>query len=466
MKDKVVFISHSSKDKEIADRICNIFEDGGLGCWIAPRDIPYGNVWTEEIVSAIEASKVMLFIFSENSNDSMEVIKEINLALKNSVTIIPIHTTDIEYNKTLKYFLSLYQHYRIDDNNSDDSITVLRDRISLYLNGSAEIKDPDALTDGFFDEVEFIGVNIDDELDAKFYEIFEVNKNSDDKKKNVTGDIRQKLRDKICQNILSRMFGNPDAPDANDDLENQTSEKSDAMSKYFSITEKGTSTLCYMVRRVFIEPSFSVEYITEQLDCAIEKLENGEHKITYFADDCDSAGHPIILITFPDDPNFVMVNMGFLDNDTVMVSKKPETVALSTISRGDGELKRFRANENGTAIVIDPDTCEAIERKRHYDRVAGKWIYYMEVISNKSYFSWKIQNSNPDGKASAYDIGYGYYKGRYGLKQNVIEAVYWFDKAATPKAYECLCDIFKNDPLLADEEFYSIYSRLAKEAEE
>ena len=37
MPDKV-FISHSSKDKEIADAICQHLESAGVLCWIAPRD--------------------------------------------------------------------------------------------------------------------------------------------------------------------------------------------------------------------------------------------------------------------------------------------------------------------------------------------------------------------------------------------------------------------------------------------
>ncbi|MBV8722991.1 MAG: toll/interleukin-1 receptor domain-containing protein, partial [Candidatus Eremiobacteraeota bacterium] len=34
-----VFISHSSKDREIADAICRHLEAMGVSCWIAPRDI-------------------------------------------------------------------------------------------------------------------------------------------------------------------------------------------------------------------------------------------------------------------------------------------------------------------------------------------------------------------------------------------------------------------------------------------
>jgi len=40
---KSVFISHSSKDKAIADVIVYSLEQEGISVWIAPRDIPDGT---------------------------------------------------------------------------------------------------------------------------------------------------------------------------------------------------------------------------------------------------------------------------------------------------------------------------------------------------------------------------------------------------------------------------------------
>ena len=44
-----VFISHSSKDKKLADRICDELEERGISCRIAPRDITPGKEWAGEI---------------------------------------------------------------------------------------------------------------------------------------------------------------------------------------------------------------------------------------------------------------------------------------------------------------------------------------------------------------------------------------------------------------------------------
>ena len=37
--ERMVFISHSTADKTIADAICHRLEEAGVRCWIAPRDI-------------------------------------------------------------------------------------------------------------------------------------------------------------------------------------------------------------------------------------------------------------------------------------------------------------------------------------------------------------------------------------------------------------------------------------------
>jgi len=48
-----VFISYSSKDKQIADAACASLEHDGISCWIAPRDIEPGRVFHNAIVDAI-----------------------------------------------------------------------------------------------------------------------------------------------------------------------------------------------------------------------------------------------------------------------------------------------------------------------------------------------------------------------------------------------------------------------------
>lgn len=104
--EKRIFISHSSKDHEVAQSICDALEENGLKCWIAPRDIPYGTQWAGEISKAIENSSAFLFLSSGSSNASPQVSREIQLAIENSVPIIPIRLDGSQYSDANKYYLA------------------------------------------------------------------------------------------------------------------------------------------------------------------------------------------------------------------------------------------------------------------------------------------------------------------------------------------------------------------------
>ena len=91
-----VFISHSSKDKPIADGICANLEAAGLRCWIAPRDIDSGDDWPTAIAKAIAASQVMVLVFSAHSNSSEQVSRELFLAANSKLVIIPFKIENVK----------------------------------------------------------------------------------------------------------------------------------------------------------------------------------------------------------------------------------------------------------------------------------------------------------------------------------------------------------------------------------
>lgn len=55
---KQIFICYSSRDKIYAELICSIIEKNDIDCWIAPRDIDPGKIYSEEIIKAIENRKM------------------------------------------------------------------------------------------------------------------------------------------------------------------------------------------------------------------------------------------------------------------------------------------------------------------------------------------------------------------------------------------------------------------------
>ena len=100
-----VFISHSSKDRLTANAVCNRLESAGIRCWIAPRDIIPGEGWSASIMRGIDASKVMVLIFSENANVSAHVRREVAHACDHEVTVIPMRIRDVTPKEGLKYYL-------------------------------------------------------------------------------------------------------------------------------------------------------------------------------------------------------------------------------------------------------------------------------------------------------------------------------------------------------------------------
>lgn len=100
-----VFISYSSRDKNIADAVCHSLEENGIACWIAPRDVLAGTRYATQIMQSIKACKVMVLIFSENSNNSEHVGNEIDKGFNSGKPIIPFMIDKAEMNDELEYYL-------------------------------------------------------------------------------------------------------------------------------------------------------------------------------------------------------------------------------------------------------------------------------------------------------------------------------------------------------------------------
>lgn len=102
-----VFISHSSKDKAIANAVCHELEENGIKCWIAPRDEVAGEDYENQIISAIHSAKVVVLISSQNANLSQHVLSEIATAFNspNMQCIIPFRVEDFTYCPKLQYLI-------------------------------------------------------------------------------------------------------------------------------------------------------------------------------------------------------------------------------------------------------------------------------------------------------------------------------------------------------------------------
>ena len=100
-----VFISHSSKDKTIADAVCARLEARGIRCWIAPRDVQPGLPYGEAIIDGIHNCKIMVLLLSSSANNSIHIAKEVERAVSHGATVIPLRIEAVMPGKSLDYFI-------------------------------------------------------------------------------------------------------------------------------------------------------------------------------------------------------------------------------------------------------------------------------------------------------------------------------------------------------------------------
>ena len=152
-----VFISYSSKNKNVADAIVADLESHGIRCWYAPRGIMPGQEWATAISDAMAEASVFVLIFTEDSNKSKQVMNEVAMAFKLGLTIVPFKLTDDLMNPELEYYLSRVHWLDALTPPLAESIRSLREHVAVILQKT----DDDVLTE---DTAEEIGEDIGEDI--------------------------------------------------------------------------------------------------------------------------------------------------------------------------------------------------------------------------------------------------------------------------------------------------------------
>ena len=86
--------------------MCHYLEERNLRCFVAYRDIPKGKDWAPYIEKGFEDSKVLVYVHTESSNESIETTREINLAFEEGCVVIPFRVDSIKYGEGKRYRLN------------------------------------------------------------------------------------------------------------------------------------------------------------------------------------------------------------------------------------------------------------------------------------------------------------------------------------------------------------------------
>jgi tetratricopeptide (TPR) repeat protein len=116
-----IFASYSREDQAEVFLIVDKLRERGLNIWIDQEGIHGAKLWSQEIVNAIESSKVFILFASAKAFLSKNVTKELALASESDKHILPIFIEDAEIPSAMKYQLAGIQHLVHEQGQTDQT---------------------------------------------------------------------------------------------------------------------------------------------------------------------------------------------------------------------------------------------------------------------------------------------------------------------------------------------------------
>ena len=142
-----VFISHSSKDRELAYHLCVLLEERGLKCWIAPRDVSPGENYGSQIVHGLQDSDDLAVLLSPDSLESRHVASEVARAFEKGKNIYPLRlkedvwpTEELELFVTSAHWVELWS--RGIDKAADELVEAIKARASSKVRPGTPVGTP------------------------------------------------------------------------------------------------------------------------------------------------------------------------------------------------------------------------------------------------------------------------------------------------------------------------------------
>ncbi len=128
MPPNEVFLSHSSRDEEMAQRLAEVLHLHGVPTFFSPRNIAGADKWHDTIGAALERCDWFPVLLSPDAVNSMWVKRELNYALiepRYDGRILPIHYKQCDF-KTLSWVLSQFQFVDISGEFADGCRELLK----------------------------------------------------------------------------------------------------------------------------------------------------------------------------------------------------------------------------------------------------------------------------------------------------------------------------------------------------
>lgn len=128
------FISFSSRDTELAEQIVKKLEEEGIKCFISSRNIKSAEDWAEKVVEALDGSRMVIYLHTKNSNESLQISREVQRAIDlHQMPFVTYRLTDEEFKGSKAFF--------IQSLNWIDSLVDPFENIGLLVQAVKDIRD-------------------------------------------------------------------------------------------------------------------------------------------------------------------------------------------------------------------------------------------------------------------------------------------------------------------------------------
>lgn len=140
-----VFVSYARTDRERVVELVERMRSAGIGVWVDEGGIHGASLWGQEIVDAIDASKVMVLMISDSSITSDNVVKELSIASEEKKPILPVYLQRSQLPKSMRYQLAGIQHIEFFEGQEDEafqSMLVSLSRLGVSAGETETKQDP------------------------------------------------------------------------------------------------------------------------------------------------------------------------------------------------------------------------------------------------------------------------------------------------------------------------------------
>jgi TolB-like protein/tetratricopeptide (TPR) repeat protein len=120
-----VFVSYASQDASIANAVVTALERQGVRCWIAPRDVAPGSLYADEIIRAINGTKILVLVLSRSAIASPHIGREVERASSKRRRIVTLRTDASQLTTALEYFLSDSQWIDLENDGTESAFAKL-----------------------------------------------------------------------------------------------------------------------------------------------------------------------------------------------------------------------------------------------------------------------------------------------------------------------------------------------------